>query len=415
MTWRVRSFRTRPSSASRWFSCPFFGRPSWEPVCGGWIGRGPSGSKPRERSPGWPSPFRSDWGSLASCPLAELPPTHYSPCVATCSSEWRGAWLRVLRSTTRYRARRRTEALATRASTVGPRSRSRPGTAAGSAPTLGTLQTHLEHLFETYDREAHRRVDPVSFVHMFEDGADQEVVGLLAAALAFGNVTSVRRSIRRVLDVLGEHPAEAVQTVAPRVLRRRLAGFTHRVYSGADVAHMLSAAGDLIRAEGSLGAAFTRVLATGDLRTALASLAYALRGDRPGRGLAHLVPDPMAGSACKRLLLYLRWMVRPADGVDLGLWQVSPAVLLIPVDTHILRIAQNLGLTRRRVASWRTAQEITDALRRFDARDPVRYDFALCHLGISRQCPPRRDDRKCQACILRPACTRGLPMSQRAP
>ncbi|MCC6872784.1 MAG: DUF2400 family protein, partial [Sandaracinaceae bacterium] len=101
----------------------------------------------------------------------------------------------------------------------------------------------------------------------------------------------------------------------------------------------------------------------------------------------------------------LRWMIRPADGVDLGLWaELSPSILLIPVDTHVHRIAKNLGLTERNDASWRTAEEITASLRRLDPLDPVKYDFALCHLGISRQCPSRRDPDKCDACVLRPSC-----------
>jgi uncharacterized protein (TIGR02757 family) len=174
---------------------------------------------------------------------------------------------------------------------------------------------------------------------------------------------------------------------------------------------MLASAGALRRAHGTLGAYFSaRFEAHGELREALADLADALRGGAlgdarpPSRGLAHLVPDPRKGSASKRLLLWLRWMVRPDDGVDLGLWDVPASALLIPVDTHVHRIARNLGLTRRKDASWRTAEEITAVLRRFDARDPVRYDFAICHLGVSRSCPSRRDEVKCASCVVRTAC-----------
>ena len=98
-------------------------------------------------------------------------------------------------------------------------------------------------------------------------------------------------------------------------------------------------------------------------------------------------------------------MVRSADGVDLGLWPIGPSALLIPVDTHILRISRNLGLTNRRTATWATAEEITAALRKFDSDDPVKYDFALCHLGVSRDCPSRRDLTKCEQCVLREVCS----------
>ncbi|MDH5492620.1 MAG: DUF2400 domain-containing protein, partial [Myxococcales bacterium] len=160
---------------------------------------------------------------------------------------------------------------------------------------------------------------------------------------------------------------------------------------------------------GSLGAAFSRSLerAGGELREGLAGFADALRGPDPGRGLKHLISDPRAGSACKRSLLYLRWMIRPADGVDLGLWPLSPSILLIPLDTHLLRIGHHLRLTDRRDASWRTAEEITASLRQLDPHDPVRYDFALCHLGISGSCPSRRVPSLCAACVLREACRLG--------
>ncbi|MBC7172411.1 MAG: DUF2400 family protein, partial [Polyangiaceae bacterium] len=101
---------------------------------------------------------------------------------------------------------------------------------------------------------------------------------------------------------------------------------------------------------------------------------------------------------------YLRWMSRPSDGVDLGLWSVAPSALVVPLDTHVHRIARNLGLTERNDASWRTAEEVTAALRELDPDDPVKYDFALCHHGVSRECPSRRDSAKCGACVLHSVC-----------
>lgn len=283
----------------------------------------------------------------------------------------------------------------------------------GLRPRDVRLARRLDELLATYDVDAHLRADPVSFVHRAPP-EDREVVGLLAASLAFGNVVAVRASVARAIDRLGPSPSRAVDGMDEKALRKRLAGFVHRVYRGDDVARMLAGAGALRRAHGSLGAAFGRELSAtgGDLRESLARLADALRGPNPSRGLAHLVPDPRSGSACKRQLLWLRWMVRPADGVDLGLWDVDPAVLLVPVDTHVHRIARNLGLTRRGDASWRTAEDITASLRRFDPTDPVKYDFALCHLGVSRRCPSRRDPVLCRECVLRDVCARWRSSSQ---
>lgn len=268
------------------------------------------------------------------------------------------------------------------------------------------LRRELNRLLEGHDAAAHRARDPVSFVHAFPSPADREVVGLIASSLAFGNVVAIKRSVARVLDVLGPAPAQAVDALSRAELEARLDGFVHRVWRGAHVAALLANAGALRRAHGSLGAVLAETLSRApDLREALACFADALRGPDPDRGLAHLVPDPRAGSACKRLLLYLRWMCRPADGVDLGVWPIPASALIIPVDTHVLRIGQNLGLTARRDASWRTAEEITASLRALDAQDPVRYDFAICHLGVSRACPSRRDPEKCRACVVKRVCT----------
>lgn len=248
----------------------------------------------------------------------------------------------------------------------------------------------------------------MGFVHRYADADDREVVGLVAALLAFGNVVAIKKSIEKVLAVLGPHPARAIDEARPGQLRAQLEGFVHRVYRGPDVADLLTHAAALRRSHGSLGRAlssFRREATSSDpFLEAIARFADALRGPKPSRGLMHLVPDPRRGSAVKRLLLYLRWMIRPADGVDLGLFDLSPAELLIPVDTHVQRIARNLRLTERKDASLRTSKEITRSLAGLDPSDPVRYDFALCHLGISRECPSRRDEDKCARCVVREVC-----------
>ena len=272
---------------------------------------------------------------------------------------------------------------------------------------MDRIRERLDELVAGLDVEDRLRGDPVELVHRFEAPEDQEIVGLIAAGLAFGNALAARRSIARVLDALGPEPAAALPSLGLSGLRKRLRGFTHRIYTGHHLAGMLHRAGALQSEHGSIGAAFVEhhQASSGDLRESLARLADDLRGRARSRGARHLVSDPRAGSACKRLVLYARWMVRPADGIDLGLWPVSPADLLIPVDTHIHRISRNLGLTDRRTASWATAEEITAALRELDPLDPVKYDFALCHLGVSRECPSRRDPIKCARCVLKDVCS----------
>ncbi|WP_434045396.1 MULTISPECIES: TIGR02757 family protein [Sorangium] len=254
-----------------------------------------------------------------------------------------------------------------------------------------------------------RAQDPVSFVHRYTNPADQELVAVIAASLAFGNVKALRAKIAEALDRLG--PDIALTADDPRAVSARLRGFRHRVYRDRDVAALLVGARRVQRASGSLGAAFAAELSrTGELRQALGAWVRAIRragglDRRPGdRGAAHILPDPEKGSAAKRLMLLLRWMIRPADGVDLGLWPVPPSALLIPVDTHIEKLGYNIGLTDRRGATWKTAEEITAALRGFDPADPVKYDFALCHLGMLQQCPSRRDPVRCEGCGVKAVC-----------
>src|SRR5208282_3382697 len=181
-----------------------------------------------------------------------------------------------------------------------------------------------------------------------------------------------------------------------------LLGFVYRFNLGTDVAVLLLGAGRLLRERGSLEPWVAEPLARGEsLHAALTHFARALR-DVPLRPLAAALGPP------KRLNMFLRWMVRGPDEVDLGLWKAIPAsALVIPLDTHIGRISRRLGLTRRKDLSWRTALEITSSLRRIDAADPVRFDFPLCHHGMSGVCSPRARAEACAGCELHSVCRVG--------
>jgi uncharacterized protein (TIGR02757 family) len=200
----------------------------------------------------------------------------------------------------------------------------------------------------------------------------------------------------------------------PNQTLARLHGFQHRMCQGSDLARLLIGARVVQRAGGSLGDALATELGRhGSLRPALSAWVRAIRGaggldEAPSaparRGAGHILIDPARGSAAKRLMLLLRWMVRPADGIDLGLWPLPTSVLVIPLDTHIHKLSKNLGLTNRRDVSFRTAEEITAVLRRFDPSDPVKYDFSLCHLGMLQGCPSRRDIKSCAGCGVKSVC-----------
>jgi uncharacterized protein (TIGR02757 family) len=282
------------------------------------------------------------------------------------------------------------------------------------------------------DLRARRANDPVDFVHGFKSRGDRELVALVAANLAFGNVKAIRMKVAELLRRIGKSPAKAADD--PAALHLALDGWKHRVFKGEDVAKLLVGARRLQHEDGSLGAAFARALREADrtaptphegLREALALFCDRIRvaGGLPlpgqssktdRRGPVNLLSNARAGGGAKRLLLFLRWMVRPADGIDLGLWDVPADRLLMPVDVHIHKLSRNLGFTKRNDVSWKTAVEITEALSRYDASDPTRYDFSLCHLGMLQRCPSRKDAVRCEGCGVKPVCIRwGLTHSKR--
>lgn len=272
---------------------------------------------------------------------------------------------------------------------------------------LRAIGVALDSVRARCDIESRRNNDPVEFVHRYGHADDRELVALIASSLAFGNVKALRAKIEDALARLGPDLARVAED--PAEVARRLLGWKHRVYRAEHLTGLLVGARRVQRASGSLGAALAAQLQrTGDLREALSAWAAAIRRegglDGDSRGGAHILADPGKGSAVKRLMLLLRWMIRPADGVDLGLWDIPTSRLLIPVDTHIHKLSRNLGLTRRNDVSWRTAEEITAALRRLDPDDPVKYDFSLCHLGMLQHCPSRRDSVRCEGCGVQSVC-----------
>ena len=271
------------------------------------------------------------------------------------------------------------------------------------------IKAALDSIRSSCDTLARRKADPVDFAHAYENASDRELVALVAACVAFGNVKAIHAKMADLAERLGPSPARFAE--CPSEVRARLRGWRHRVFRGQDVAALLVGARRVQRAHGSLGALFEADFErTGSLREALASLCDAIR--RAGRlrrggarrGPSHLLPDPRGPSSSKRLLLFLRWMIRAADGVDLGLWHVDPAALVVPLDVHIRKLSFNLGFTQRKVPSWRAAEEITRALSRFDASDPTKYDFSLCHMGMLQRCPSRRDPTRCRGCGIKPVC-----------
>lgn len=294
--------------------------------------------------------------------------------------------------------------------------RARQGLGLARAARLREL---LDGLSARTDTAARIGFDPVEFPRRYADPGDAEVAGLVASCLAYGRADLFKPVVERILAAMGERPARFAERYAEAPDPRGFDFAVYRFNRPPDVRALVAAIGHVRRVHGSLGDRFTALFREeggdpGALRGALERFARELREAPPvgpllrgrgTRGLLHLLPDAGGSGACKRLNLYLRWMVRGPDGVDVGLWRGVPAsALLIPLDTHLLRIGTRLGLTARKDASWRTAEEVTAGLRAVDPDDPVRFDFPLCHLGMSGECPARWTPERCEVCGLLSAC-----------
>lgn len=282
-----------------------------------------------------------------------------------------------------------------------------------SAARAQALKPLLDRFVAGYDAGARLGFDPVELPHRYSRPEDIEVSALLSASLAYGRADLFKPKLEQLLGAMGESPADFAAGFDPVRHKKVFEGFVYRFNLASDVALLVAAMGAQLRARGRLSAAFSLEL---PLQEALAGFVGALRNHPreaivrelgPVRGLDHLLPEPSRGGSCKRLLLFLRWMSRGPDAVDFGIWPLPPERLVIPLDTHIHRISRLLGLTARNDLSWRTAEEITGSLRRLDPADPVKYDFALCHYGMSGVCPARPVRAHCERCGLRVGCRVG--------
>jgi uncharacterized protein (TIGR02757 family) len=275
------------------------------------------------------------------------------------------------------------------------------------------LKPVLDRLYTDFN-QTNSATDPIQIVRRYPAAVDREVAGFIAAALAFGRVTGVLHSIDRVLAPMGESPAAFVRRFDPVHDRATFKGLGHRWIRERDIVALLWMLRNMIESAGSIEDFFLSTYDSGaeDIASALdrfsaRALAFDLRpayGRVPARpGVCYFFPRPSAGSGCKRLNLFLRWMVRH-DAVDLGAWtRVSAASLIVPLDIHVMRVGRCLRLTRYRTPGWRMAAEITASLRAIDPADPVRYDFSLCHLGMMNACGFNRAQRDAQ-CPLRGIC-----------
>jgi len=249
---------------------------------------------------------------------------------------------------------------------------------------------YLDELVATYEITDFIKDDPVQFPHKFMKQVDIEVSGLISSCLAYGNRKKIVETLTNIHEIFNGSPSEFVINFDIDRDSELFKGFVYRYTQERDLVLLLHVIGQVLKEYGTLEKAFLKGFNPDDknIKQSLTNFVNLLRSYIPCdentcRGLFHLIPSPELGSACKRLNLFLKWMVRKGP-VDLNIWKTIPeSKLLIPLDTHVARISRKWGLTSRNSNDWKTAEEITQKLNEFDAIDPVKYDFAIFGLGVS--------------------------------
>jgi len=251
------------------------------------------------------------------------------------------------------------------------------------------LKQKLEYHYKAFDK-SRLEPDPLQFPHLFQDEKDIEAMAFIASVFAYGNVKQINNSLNRFLVIANNQPYRFIQNFSMN--NKQSNNFIHRFYSTDDILHLFQLLNLVYSEFGSL----KKLFLTGynseeeNLKNTITNFnKYFLtkaqkKFGKISTGIKFMFPLPEKGSACKRMNLFLRWMVRK-DELDFGLWNEIPtSKLIIPVDTHIARICKKLKLTKRKNVSWQMAEEITENLKKFDPDDPVKYDFAICHIGMRK-------------------------------
>ena len=259
---------------------------------------------------------------------------------------------------------------------------------------IAQIRDVLERLYEKYNHHSLIKPDPLQFVYQYSNRSDMEIAGLLSAVLAYGRVEQIEKSLTKLFNLIGKSPYAFVKNFV-QVRRGQLQNFKHRFTTGDDISDLLMLLKTILNRNDNIENYFLLgysktdkniVPALSKFCDSLLNMYAAEYGERVSRGLKYLLASPSRGSACKRLNLFLRWMVRD-DDVDTGLWKsIDKAKLIVPVDVHMARLCKILGFYDRKGISLSTALEITDSFKQIEPADPVKYDFALSRIGIVEDC-----------------------------
>lgn len=252
------------------------------------------------------------------------------------------------------------------------------------------LKKKLEYHYKYFD---YKQIspDPLEFPHRFKNPLDIEISAFISSVFAYGTVAQINNSLKKIHLLMDHQPYEFVKNYSYSNGLELFKDFKHRFYNSEDIAKFFYSMNKIYSSYGTLKYLFLLYYFEEDpnLKNSISFLSKSIfkiisEKGNPTHGMKFMIPDPLKGSACKRMNLFLRWMIRK-DQLDFGLWnEIPPSKLVIPVDTHVAKICKQLKLTKRKNESWLMAEEITEHLKRFDASDPVKYDFAICHIGMRK-------------------------------
>ncbi len=252
------------------------------------------------------------------------------------------------------------------------------------------LYDKLEYHYRAFDRSK-ISPDPLEVLHRYSNPEDVEIIGLLSSIFAYGNVNLILRILDNLGTLVGKHPYDFVKNFDYGKDNKLFRGIRYRFYTESDIANLFRLLNRAVTEFETLENLFMNGFNQNDENVKAGIdkfsewfIANCAKLKCYTNGIRSMFTMPEKGSAAKRFNLFLRWMVR-ADELDFGLWKnVKKSQLVIPVDVHIARISKQLGLTSRKNVTWNMAEEITTNLKKFDSSDPVKYDFALCHIGMRK-------------------------------
>lgn len=276
---------------------------------------------------------------------------------------------------------------------------------------LFKIKNVLDKLYEKYNHRHLIKPDPLQFVYKYDKPSDREIIALLSADLAYGRVEQIQKSLTNLFERMGNSPYEFVKGFG-KAERKKLNGFKHRFTTGQDISDLLTCLRKVLNNHTSIEEFFVQCCNPDDKNiigglskfcNSLVDMHIHEHNGKTNQGLNYLLVNPANGSACKRLNLFLRWMVRD-DEVDTGLWKsVDKTKIIIPIDVHMGRLCRILGFHDKKNVSLSTAIQITECFTEIEPADPVKYDFALSRIGIVENCNGRHS-KACQRCELYPLC-----------